>query len=140
MREMFDQLQQGLNFEKADDLLGGITPEQASQTVPGAPYTILQNLAHTQIWQRYLIGEPGAEMPRHGDDWPSPEPGEWAELRTAFLVGWERAAQMVTEDPNTATTTKLLHVALHGAYHLGQIALLWRMIEHRLGPNDEAAR
>lgn len=129
MTELFDQLQKGLNFPPAAELLGGISAEEASREVPGAPYTILQNLAHTHVRQAYLVGGPNTEMPRHEEEWPSPHPEQWEELRAAFLEGWERAAQMVAKDPDPTTTTKLLHVALHGAYHLGQIALLRRMIQ-----------
>lgn len=127
--ELYRQLQEGWDFDDAAELLDPISGEEASRPVPGAPYTILQNLAHAEVWQSYWLRASEGEVPRPEQEWPAPAPGEWETVRRSFLEGLARAASLAAGDPGPSATTRLIQIALHTSYHLGQIQLLRRMLE-----------
>ena len=130
--ELYRQLIEGLDFDSASEMLGGISSEVASHRIENAPYTILENLAHAEVWQRYWLDtvEHG-KAKRPGDDWPSPEADEWEPIRRSFIDGMKRAQSLAQGEVAPAVKTRLIEIALHGSYHLGQIALLKRILDRK---------
>ncbi len=129
IEELYRQLQEGWDFDDAAELLDPISADEASRPIPGAPYTILQNLAHAEVWLRYWLLASEHEEPRPEEEWPSPAADQWEMIRRSFLEGLARAGALATSDPGPSATTRLIQIALHTSYHLGQIQLLRRMLE-----------
>ncbi|MGI8923246.1 MAG: hypothetical protein ACR2HJ_04260 [Fimbriimonadales bacterium] len=108
---------------------------QAAEKLPGTPYSILTNLAHAEFWQRIWLNRlQGIKASSFMEDWRVPHLEEWPVIRRAFLTGMEQAMAMASakqlnhkmkSDPAAVAT--LLNIAVHNAYHLGQINVLKRM-------------
>lgn len=112
--------------------------------VPGAPHTVAEVLAHVVWWQgAYLaridgVDTPSPERPEPG--WPG-LPGEgptaWDDLVRRFGEGLDRAHQARRLDPGESLPAwggilrgeALSLLAIHNAYHVGQIVTL----RHQLG-------
>lgn len=96
------------------------------------------NLAHAVHWQRHwlarLRGEPGIATPELYRDFVVPEPAAWPALRREFEAGLREAREACAEPKlrhgcksDAAAEALLSRIALHGAYHIGQLALLKRL-------------
>lgn len=131
-------------------VLEGLSEEQATAKPCGAPHSIAEIVAHMHYWQEYFIriakdGE--AEYPERAEiGWP-PVPAEtWPELRDRFLASIEAAKEIAStsarlderllpEDfplpfwDRESVGSGLLHGAIHGAHHLGQIVTLRQIMQ-----------
>ena len=117
----------GAAFRDVSALLSGLTYAEASAQVPSAPYTAAQLLAHIAATMRVsldLISGRARGWPEDLDVWPDPGDTE----RFAALLGdlnlMLTEAQMLAADPTAASREILLDLAVHNAYHWGQLALL----------------
>jgi hypothetical protein len=139
--EALRQVVEGDDFATPRGLLRTIKAETAVAVPTGAPYSIATNVAHAQIWQElWLCRLRGEPLPKivMGQDFPEVSAKEWPDIRKAFVEGMEEAYAIACRDPfvhgakddETAIRT-LLKISNHGAYHIGQVALLKRML--RLG-------
>ncbi|MBS1713848.1 MAG: DinB family protein [Armatimonadetes bacterium] len=135
--DLFDQIIGGEDIPKIGYLLQRMSPETASRTVPGWPYSVLTNLAHADFWQQiWLARLEGKPRPKFRDDWRVPEPEEFEPVRSSFLTNLKRARQMVADWPlghDLESDDKALHMlvslAVHDAYHIGQIKLMARILD-----------
>ncbi len=128
LREAIRQFAEGEDFWSMADITGDLTPEQACQVIPGAPYSIATNLAHALFWQdRWLRRLNGIEVPKgysDEEDFPPVSEAEWHGVRDRFLAGVDEARKLSEGEPDAKRAKWLLQIVLHGSYHAGQISLL----------------
>ena len=112
----------------------------AEVTLDNLPYSILKNLAHTVLWQELWLGKlagkkspPSMEVWRN--DWRDPDPKEWADLRKRFIEGLQQAHEIASASPmphhcksDEEAVNTLLAIAIHAAYHMGQMNTIKRAI------------
>lgn len=129
LREMFEQFAEGRDFPSPSGLLGGVSATRAEKLRDGMPYSLADNLAHALRWQEEWMAKfDGAAKPVGSDDWKPAAPGDYAELRRRFVEGVDRALELSGRDDLTpGDRVRLVRIALHGAYHLGQMNLLKRI-------------
>lgn len=140
-RDLGRSLQYPQDYASPGVLLSDLSPEQATRTPPGAPYSVAENVAHMHAWQNYIVRRVRGENPNRPDeaaDWPPVAPDAWPGLVAGYLAGiGEFQALLTTTDADTlarsysddqTNASRLLNLALHNAYHLGQIALLRRQL------------
>ena len=125
--------------------LEALTTEDAERTVPGAPHSIAQIVAHMTFWQELFAARcEGVAAPMPGAaalGWPDVAAGSWPVLRDRFLAGLDRALAAgktpdraispAIEFPPLAHFTvgdALVHIGQHNAHHLGQIILLRQLM------------
>lgn len=118
----------GAAFREVDALLSGLTLAQASQ--PGTPYTLAELLAHLRVTIRAsldLVTGQAQEWPEGLDVWPLPpvQDSEWAELLSDLRLMLAQASALAG-DPSSRARDLLTDLAVHNAYHWGQVALLRR--------------
>jgi hypothetical protein len=130
------------DFASPRSILEGISAVQATQEINGLPYTIAEVLAHTNINLRFnlILLKDGFETSQ--DNWPKVKSSDWEALKTEFLENLDTLSHLAyTLDLSTtvypATKTEptwtvgyklATSVAKHTAYHLGQIALMKRLV------------
>lgn len=135
--EALRQVLKGKDFQTPAAVLSRITSQAATRVPNGAPYSIATNIAHADFWQRlWLCRLKGLRRPRIQDDWRVPEAGEWAHTRSSFLEGMQEALDIAESRPfkhemksDEAAIKTLLEIAIHNAYHIGQVALLKRLLK-----------
>lgn len=111
-------------------ILDGLTFETAVKRVPSAPHSMYELVWHVEASQRFLLEHAtGGEVDwANVRLWPSEEREE--EFRRAlrdFEVG-QAQAQMLAAAPSDRARDALTDLAVHNAYHLGQIVLLRRLL------------
>jgi hypothetical protein len=123
--ETLRQIRDGRDFSAPRALLR-ISPKAAVFRLPGWPYSIADNVAHTVFWQDLwlarLRGESASVV--MGEDWPTVSARAWAEVRERFLAGLDEAVAIAEKGGNTVLLARIAH---HDAYHVGQWALLKRL-------------
>jgi len=135
-------LESGHAFVRPDRILSDLEPGLAVQVLPGAVHSIAAHTAHMAWWQRQKIQDietqAKARVRVSGEEFPQYIALEdWETVRQDFLDGLERL-QSLCDHPevlnrlylerDTTVTDALLDIALHNAYHLGQIVLLRRLM------------
>lgn len=137
--QLFDQILNGMDIPTPTGLLR-IRKETVSTTNAHLPYPLVTNLAHTVMWQNLwldkLEGKPKKpSMEVWKNDWRLADSEEWDDLRKQFVSGLNRARTLAAEGPLDAERIEtLLRIAVHGAYHMGQLNLLKRSL--RLGHTE----
>lgn len=129
--QALDQLISGRDFDPPAKLLANIKSDAAARVPPGAPYSIATNVAHADIWQRvWLTQLEGQPKFNPFPDFPVIPAESWPETRTQFLKNLERARELAAETApdDEKRQAKLLQFAIHGAYHIGQVKLLKRLL------------
>lgn len=141
---MLDRLFSGEGaFDGPENLLRGLTAEQAVTVPEGSHHSIAQSLSHVNYWLRLYLGwiELGhtTEQSTWGQDFVRPSAEEWPAIRAEFdaLLAQARAIaadpklpeRTVPNDEGPVPATTLLgDLGAHNAYHLGQIVLLRRLV------------
>ena len=132
-------LDEGSAFVPPSRVLGGLTAEEACRAVAGAPHTIAEIIAHLRFWQNYTLalarGEPAAQPTHAAEGWPTAQPGDWENLRDAFLAGLAETKRLAREADlsrlvrgrDTLGYELTLHV-MHNAVHIGQVILLRQLL------------
>lgn len=115
-------------------MLAGLSYAQANQTLPGAPYSIAELLVHLQVTMRVsldLISGKIAGWPEGLDVWPDPPAHEedFAALLSDLKLMLAES-NMLANDPSAAARDILTDLAVHNAYHWGQVALLRQQQGH----------
>lgn len=115
-----------------------VSRASASMAVPGLPYTLLTNLHHTVVWQRFwlakLQGGPRKSGPEQWRlDWRVPDDSEWEGLRAEFLAGLDEARRVAASEPmdhalatDAEAVDALCRILVHASYHVGQMNVLKR--------------
>jgi hypothetical protein len=126
----------------SERILDGLDWPLAGRAVEGSPYTILQSANHIIFWNGYATAHldglkptPPAHAP---DGWPGPaavgSATEWDAFVRAYKASLEALARAArTGAPNALVVTRtrldvLRAMLQHVSYHVGQIALLRRML------------
>ena len=132
-----------LEFPDPSMILDGVSAEEACREVSGLPYTIAALVSHLHYWQqRELRTAHGEDLPMPDGfafgvtDFPMVQPEDWDHLRSEFLESYEElltAAErpdLMQREPKPGLNVGCLlaNLALHNAYHLGQVVLLRRMM------------
>lgn len=135
--EMIRQILDGVDIPVPEKMLR-VSSSSASMRGPGMPYSILENLAHTVYWQDIWLARLSGKKKSVGmkewtEDWQSPSPGEWDGFRARFLAGLGEALEIAESEPfrhamssDDEAERTLIQIAVHAAYHCGQINLLKR--------------
>ncbi|UQN06006.1 damage-inducible protein DinB [Deinococcus sp. QL22] len=118
-------------FREPDYILENLTFEVAAKRVPGLPYTIADVLHHLSATMRAsldLASGRAAAWPEGLEVWPSTPPtaGQLAHLRLEVALALAEAV-MLAEDPSERARDMLTDLAVHNAYHWGQVALMRRL-------------
>jgi uncharacterized damage-inducible protein DinB len=134
---MFDHILLGYDIPKPESLLK-ISSASASVKLDLLPYSLATNLAHTLLWQNFWLQKLAGGRQRSGpqewsNDFKVPEISEWSHLRDSFLEGLWKARAIAESEPflhgcenDAEAVDALLCIAVHGAYHIGQMNLLKR--------------
>lgn len=136
--ELFTHIIEGYDIPTPAGLLK-VSVERASAVREAAPYSLLTNLAHAVYWQNLWLDRlhgrpvpPTIEIWKN--DWKEPNPREFKRLRQEFLEGLETARKIAAAEPfehsmetDSKALYRLLQIAVHGAYHMGQMNLLKRL-------------
>ncbi|WP_425451126.1 damage-inducible protein DinB [Deinococcus yavapaiensis] len=110
-------------------ILQDISFETAVARATGTPHSIFELLWHVEASQRFLLEHAtGGEVDwANVALWPSEESeAEFRRVLRDFQVG-QAQAQMLAEAPSDRARDALTDLAVHNAYHLGQIVLLRRL-------------
>ena len=124
-------------YARPEQILAGLTPEQAtSRPSPGA-HTIHEELWHAARWQSIIVNRDEAlyEQWQAGRVYPEAGPAdaaEWEALVAEFHAGLEKALWWAESperlahktDRGTTMADVLVSLSVHNAYHLGKIVAL----------------
>jgi hypothetical protein len=130
------------DFASPRSILDGISASQATQAIKGLPYTIADVLAHTNANLKFNIVLLRDGVENAQENWPKVKEGEWKHLKAEFLENLTILSQLahtlnlsavvypanITEPAWTAGYKLVASVAKHTAYHLGQVALMKRLV------------
>lgn len=120
-------MRDGEDFEAAERLLNDLSSADALETPEGSPYSIGGVLAHAHYWQTtFLRWAKGEEFEPEDTDWPEVTSATFPLFRDGFLRQLDEAVNMA--EAGTGDAKQLLRIAIHGGYHLGQIATLRQML------------
>jgi DinB superfamily len=130
------------DFASPRSILEGISAVRATQEINCLPYTIAEVLAHANANLRFnlVLLREGLEAPL--EDWPKVTQNEWEALKAEFLENLNALSSLAhqvdlarivypatgTEPAWTVGYKLAASVAKHTAYHLGQIALMKRLV------------
>lgn len=132
-----------------------ITADLAARRLEGYPHSIWQMVGHMNFWMDYelrRIRQENPPYPRHAvDSWPSePSPANeaaWkqtvarfctlieelsdlAQSHQEFLNREVQAMHAVHNQQSASVLAVLWQTAVHNSYHIGQIVLLRRLVDH----------
>lgn len=136
--ETLRQIIDGEDFNPPAKMLK-ISAKRACTIPTGVPYSIATNVWHADYWNRLwlarLRGEAIKSKNIWADDWYVPSEKEWSETRDRFLSNLVGARELALAKPfrhamdsDAKALDRLHRIAAHTAYHVGQIALLKRMV------------
>jgi len=127
---------------EAQDVVAGLDWKSAGIAPPGAPHTVFQLVNHLIYWQdwvvRWLDGRDPPLPDAASESWPGrAAPRNAAEWRTAVrrfrrgldvLTRRSGAADLFDTGNGKSPLEMLQTIASHNSYHIGQIAVVRRMI------------
>jgi hypothetical protein len=133
--EALRQVLEGEDFYGPKPMVSRVTQDTANLEIEGCPYTIATNAEHALFWNKiWLARLKNTKRPDMKKDWRVPSPGEWEGIRKELAASVEEAHAIASKEPfkhemksDEAACKTLLAIAVHTAYHLGQLALLKRM-------------
>lgn len=137
--ETLRQVIEGTDFASTKRLVN-IKADLACAVKEGFPYSIATNIWHCDYWNRLWLAKlQGTKRPTGNiwaEDWQVPQPSDWKEVKVRFLANLARAHQIASAQPFTHAmksdeeAVKVLNqIAVHTAYHVGQVALLKRILK-----------
>ena len=123
-------------------VLDGLDWTLAGRELAGSPYTILQCANHIIYWNGYAIAAIQGQnptAPEHAvDGWPGPKAAASAAEWEAFVKAYKASLAALVETAKQKRFTDLIvtrnrldslrAMTQHVSYHVGQIALLRRMM------------
>lgn len=138
--EALRQVIDGMDFASAKRLVN-IKPEVALAKPDHWPYSIAGNIWHCDYWNRLwlarLLGEKRPAKNIWAEDWHDPAIEEWPSIKKQFLENLSRTQTIASAQPFTHAmksddeAIKVLNqIAVHTAYHVGQVALMKRLLKH----------
>ncbi len=148
LRDQLEKLLRGGQaFRPLEEVLDGITAEEAGKTVPKLPYTLWKLIEHLRIALIDILEfsrDPNYESPEWPTGyWPQEDaPANQEALEASIQAiqnGLEQMIQLIQDPTNDlykpfahGTGQNLLReamlVAEHNAYHLGEIIVLRRLL------------
>ncbi len=148
LRDQLEKLLRGGQaFRPLEEVLDGITAEEAGKTVPKLPYTLWKLIEHLRIALIDILEfsrDPNYESPEWPTGyWPQEDaPANQQALEASIQAiqdGLEQMIQLIQDPANDlykpfthGTGQNLLReamlVAEHNAYHLGEIIVLRRLL------------
>lgn len=135
LADLYRQLASGVDIPAPKQLLSRVKPEDAARVLPTMPYSLLTNLKHMHFWQDLWLNKiKGGPRPTFLEDWKVPDASEFPALRDAFLKGFEEACALANANPSPEAAKDLVAIAIHDAYHLGQIKLIKRALRASKAP------
>ncbi len=132
MRQMVD----GLDYTPIERLIADLVPEDACRKPAGGPYSIATIAWHTWFWvNAWVVAIDASGDPFQGLDpdasWPEVAPSEWPGLRERLRESLKAATALCSGQDLDRITYQdrtvggnLLQIAVHTAYHIGQITLI----------------
>ena len=124
-----------------ENILSGLTLEQAVRQPSEGSHTIYEELWHVARWQHIVAfrDEEAYEAWAKGERYPDGPPAseqDWHDLVGESLSGLEKALEWtespetlnVESDPGVTMSDNLVALAVHNAYHLGKIVALRQLI------------
>jgi hypothetical protein len=128
-----------LDTERA---LDGLDWKLAGQAVEGAPYTVLQCANHIIYWNGYatawLAGQKPTAPEHDVDGWPGPATPATDEEWQGFVRAYKASLAALADQAKQGRFTELIvtrnrldsirAMLQHVSYHVGQIALLRRIL------------
>jgi uncharacterized damage-inducible protein DinB len=143
--ESLRQVRDGLDFPAPRTILSRISNVDASRIPTGFKYSLITLVEHTAFWQTTWINRlKGKRSLSFMHDWRVPEPNEWPEVRERFLAGLNEALAIAESKPfhhsmksDEAAIRTILQIAVHDAYHIGQLVTLKRALR---GETNERSR
>jgi hypothetical protein len=133
--EALRQVLDGADFYGPKSATLRVTDEVAERELPNSPYSIATNTEHTVFWNRiWLARLKDEKRPDMKMDWRVPDKSEWGHIKRELTETVQEAHKIASAKPfrhamksDEAACKTLLAIAVHTAYHLGQISLLKRM-------------
>lgn len=118
-------------FREPDYILENLKYEVAAKRVPGLPYSIADLLHHLNATMRAslnLASGRASDWPEGLEVWPDTPPTaeQLAQIRLELSLALAEAV-MLAEDPSERAREILTDLAVHNAYHWGQVALIRRL-------------
>ncbi|MBC8064385.1 MAG: DinB family protein [Chlorobia bacterium] len=137
--ETLRQVIEGMDFAPAKRLVN-IKADLACEKREGFPYSIATNIWHCDYWNRlWLTRLKGEKRPAKNiwaEDWQEPGEQDWKEVKERFLANLDAAFAIASAKPfehamkSDDDAIKVLNqIAVHTAYHVGQVALLKRALK-----------
>jgi len=133
----------------------GIPAQLASRKLEGHPHSICQMVSHMNFWMDYEVRRIRQEDPPYpahaADSWPSDSSPanevEWEQEVARFAALIEELSILAQSDPeflnrevkathtvhsqqSSSVLAVLWQTAVHNSYHVGQIVLLRRLLNH----------
>lgn len=134
---------QGAHTE-ASRMLDGLDWQLAGRRLAEAPYTIQQEASHIVYWNDYAVAASKGESPaapEHAvDGWPGPEAPADAAAWEAFVLEYKASLEALAGEIRRIAVGEMMPggrrsradvlraMGNHVSYHVGQIALLRRMM------------
>lgn len=134
----------GRGTVSVERVLSGLSLDLALRPLDGLPYTLYDLLWHIEFRQRQLLLMLGGEevgWPPAAEQWPQtvPDEEEFADVLEALKAGLYEASELANDaalDPRSgalgaqegADLKTLADLAVHSAYHWGQVVLLRRLL------------
>ena len=133
--ETLRQVLDGEDFYGPGPATSRVKSETANLRPDASPYSIATNAEHAVFWNKiWLARLNDTRRPDMKKDWRVPEAGEWDRIRKELRETVEEAHKIASSKPfrhkmknDEAACKTLIAIAVHTAYHLGQIALLKRI-------------
>lgn len=131
--EAVRQMADGEDYTPLPRLIKDLTSEQAAQKPLDFPYSIATVVWHAEFWICAWIAMIEGGDPFRGYDpdasWPDVPPAGWPEARDGLLRSLQEARALAVREEiktgeDSAADRHLLQIAVHTAYHIGQVALL----------------
>lgn len=137
-REALLQVRDGKDFPSPRQILNRVKPEDACRCLPEFGYSLADYVWHADFWQRiWLARILGESAPSITEDWHRVDPAEWHATRDRFLANLDRAVEISSSANEPQQISRLLQIAIHDAYHVGQMVLIKRALK-RVRPDDTA--